>query len=334
MHALRRLAALCRGYTRAMSRAPETPTALPSGAWRQVAKRTWREFREDNATDWAAALTYYGIQSIFPALLVLLSIVGLAGRSATDSLQQNLREVAPGPAQSIVTNAIANLQNSQGAAGVLLIFGILAALWSASGYVGAFTRASNAIWEVEEGRPFLKLRPQQLAITAAMLLLLSVSAIAVVLTGGLAQQAGNVIGVGNSAVQVWDIAKWPVLLGVVTVMLALLYWAAPNAQQEGFRWITPGGLVGVLVWLIASAAFALYVANFSNYNKTYGSLGAVIAFLVWLWISNLAVLFGAEVNAELARQRRMAEGQPEDHEPIAPPRDTQAMKHPPQQARS
>ncbi len=298
------------------------PTDLPATSWRGVARRAVREFREDNATDWAASLTYYGIQSIFPALLVVVSLVGLAGQGTTDSLIANVREVAPGPAQEIVTNAITDMQGKGGAASLGLVVGILAALWSASGYVGAFTRASNAIWEVEEGRPFYKLRPQQLAVTAVMLLLLSVSAITVVFTGGLARHAGDVIGVGDDAIAVFDIVKWPLLAVVVSLMLSLLYWAAPNAQQPGFRWITPGGAVAVVLWIVVSALFALYVANFGSYNKTYGTLGAVIAFLVWLWITNLAVLFGAEVNAELARARQMRAGQPEDQEPITPPRDT------------
>jgi membrane protein len=301
---------------------PDSPTDLRSSSWKGVLKRTFKEFQEDNATDWAAALTYYGILSIFPALLVLVSLVGLAGSGTTDALIQNISEVTPNPARDIIISAIQNLQDSGGAAGLAFVVGILGALWSASGYVGAFTRASNSIWEVEEGRPFYKLRPIQLALTFLLLLLLSVSAIAVVATGGIAEQAGKLIGVGDSAVQVWDIAKWPFLLIIVSVMLALLYWAAPNAEQPGIRWVSPGGAFAVLVWLVASALFALYVANFASYNKTYGSLGGIIAFLVWLWISNIAVLLGAELNAELTRAKQIEKGQPADQEPITPPRDT------------
>jgi len=299
----------------------DSPTDLSASSWKATFRRAVREFRDDGATDWAAALTYYGILSIFPALLVLVSLVGLAGADTKQTLIDNVRQVAPGPAQDIVVNAINNLQGAGGAAGLGLVIGLVAALWSASGYVGAFTRASNAIWEVREGRPFYKLRPMQLGITAVLLVLLAASALAVVLTGGLAEQAGNVLGIGSSAVDVWDIAKWPVLAIVVTLMLALLYWAAPNAQQGGFRWVSPGGVVAVVLWLIVSGLFALYVANFAHYNKTYGSLGAVIAFLVWLWLTNLAVVFGAEVDAELARARQMERGQPEDKEPIVPERE-------------
>ncbi|MCW3015651.1 MAG: ribonuclease [Solirubrobacterales bacterium] len=307
---------------RAPAAGVDGPTGLNATSWWHVLKRTVREFREDNATDWAAALTYYGILSIFPALLVLVSLVGLAGRSTTNSLIDNLSAATPGPASDIVVSGIRNLQDSQGAAGGALVVGLALALWSASGYVGAFTRAVNAIWEVKEGRPFYKLRPMQLALTFVLLVLLAVSAIAVVVTGGVAEQVGQLVGAGSTAVSVWDVAKWPFLVVVVSVMLALLYWAAPNAEQPGIRWVSPGSVVAVALWLLASAAFALYVANFASYNKTYGSLGGVIAFLVWLWISNIAVLLGAELNAELTRARQIARGQPEDQEPITPPRDT------------
>jgi membrane protein len=306
--------------TSEQTQAPKGPAKLGAGSWFGVLKRTGKGFSADELTDRAAALTYYGIQAIFPALLVLVSILGLVGKSATQPLIQNLGKVAPGPAQQIFTSAIQNLQQSRGAAGVLAIVGIAAALWSASGYVGAFMRASNAIYGVGEGRPFWLKRPIQLVITLVMLVLLAVSAVAVVLTGGLATQVGKLIGIGSSAVTVWDIAKWPVLLLVVSLMFSILYWAAPNVRQPGFRWLTPGGIVAVLVWIIASALFALYVANFSSYNKTYGSLGGVIAFLVWLWISNLAVLFGAELNAELERGRQLEAGEPAEDELLVTPR--------------
>jgi membrane protein len=300
--------------------APEKPTKLGGGAWLGVLKRSAKGFSADNLTDWAAALTYYGIQAIFPALLALVSILGLIGKSATQPLVQNLSKVAPGPAQQIFTHAIQNLQKSQGAAGVLFIVGIALALWSASGYVGAFMRASNAIYEIEEGRPFWLKRPLQIGVTLVLILLIAISAIAVVLTGGLATQVGKVLGIGSTAVTIWDIAKWPVLLLVVSFMFSILYWASPNVRQPGFRWLTPGGLVAVLLWIIASLAFAFYVANFSHYNKTYGSLGGVIVFLVWLWISNVVVLFGAEMNAELERGRRLEAGEPAHEEPYVTPR--------------
>jgi membrane protein len=301
-------------------RAPDSPTRLRKRSWLGVLKRTGKEFSADNLTDWAAALTYYGVLSIFPALIALVSILGLVGTSATQPLLDNLATVAPGPAKEILTGAIEGLQRSRGAAGLLFFVGIGAAIWSASGYIGAFMRASNAIYEVEEGRPFWIKRPVQLAVTIVMIALLALSAVAVVITGGLATQVGNVVGAGKTAVTVWDIAKWPVLLLVVALMFSILYWAAPNVRQPGFRWLTPGGIVAVLVWIVASAAFALYVANFSSYNKTYGTLGGVVAFLVWLWISNLAVLFGAELNAELERGRQLEAGEPAEDEILVTPR--------------
>jgi membrane protein len=289
-------------------------------------KRTVKEFQEDNLTDWAAALTYYAVLAIFPALIVLVSILGLVGESATQPLIDNLGAVAPGPAQEIFTNAIKNLQGSQGAAGVLFILGLLGALWSASSYVGAFMRASNSIYDMPEGRPVWKTLPVRVGLTLILLFLLAITTLAVVLTGGLAQRVGDLIGLGNTAVDVWNVAKWPVLLLVVSFMFALLYWAAPNVRQPGFRFVSPGGILAVVGWLIASAAFAFYVGNFGSYNKTYGALGGVIVFLVWLWISNIVILLGAEFNAELERGRAIEDGmQPADREPFAEPRDTRKM---------
>jgi membrane protein len=295
--------------------------------WWPVLKRTVAEFREDNLTDWAAALTYYAVLAIFPALIVLVSILGLVGESATQPLIDNLGTVAPGPAKEIFTSAIENLQGDQGAAGVLFVVGLLAALWSASGYVAAFMRASNAIYDMEEGRPIWKTLPVRVGLTIVLLLLLAVSTIAVVLTGGLAEKVGDLVGLGSTVVDAWNIAKWPVLLLVVSFMFALLYWAAPNVKHPGFRWISPGGVLAVIGWLIASGAFALYVSNFGSYNKTYGALGGVVVFLVWLWISNIMILLGAEFNAELERERAIEGGmRPEDKEPFAEPRDTRKME--------
>ena len=225
--------------------------------WWPVLKRTVAEFREDNLTDWAAALTYYAVLAIFPALIVLVSILGLVGESATQPLIDNLGTVAPGPAKEIFTSAIENLQGDQGAAGVLFVIGLLGALWSASGYVAAFMRASNAIYDIEEGRPIWKTLPVRVSLTLVLLMLLAISTIAVVLTGGLAEKVGDLVGLGSTAVDVWNIAKWPVLLVVVSFMFALLYWAAPNVKHPGFRWISPGGVLAVVGWLIASGAFAL-----------------------------------------------------------------------------
>jgi membrane protein len=313
-----------RGYDDA--RAPGGPTRMPRHSWSGVLRRTVREFQEDKLTIWAAALTYYGILSIFPALIALVSILGLIGQSATQPILDNLSGIAPGPAKDILTSAVENMQKGRGTAGVLFFVGLAVAIWSASGYVAAFMQASNNIYDVEEGRPVWKTLPVRVGLTVVLLLLLAASAVAVVFTGSLARHAGDVLGVGGTALDVWAIAKWPVLLLVVSFMFALLYYASPNVKHPGFRWITPGGIIAVLVWIVASALFALYVANFGSYNKTYGALAGVAIFLLWLWISNIAILLGAELNAELERGRRIEAGQDADEEPFVEPRDTSKFK--------
>jgi membrane protein len=289
-------------------RAPDDIGDLPKQSFKNVLKRAWREFSEDKITDWAAALTYYGVLSIFPMLLALISLLGLFGQSATQPLLDNISGVAPGPAKDIVTQAIQNLQKSQGSAGVMFFVGLALALWSASGYVGAFMRASNDIWDVEEGRPAWKTIPLRVGVTGLLLVLLTVSAMAVVLTGPLAKSVGDIIGLGSAAVTAWDIAKWPVLILVVAFMIALLYYATPNVKHPKFQWVSPGSLLAVVVWILASALFAFYVANFGSYSKTYGALGGVIVFLTWLWITNNVILLGAEVNAEIERDRQIQGG--------------------------
>ena len=301
--------------------APQRVSDLPRSASGGVLKRTFREFSDDNLTDLAAALTYYGVLSIFPMIIVIVSILGLIGHSATDPLINNLSKVAPGPARQIFTSAIRNVQSHQGTAGVLFVAGLLGALWSASGYIAAFMRASNAVWDVEEGRPIYKTIPIRVLVTVVTVILITASAMAVVLTGSLADKVGNVIGLGSTAVTVFAIAKWPIMLLLVALILSILYYAGPNVRQPGFRWVTPGSAVAVLAWLLVSGAFAVYVASFSSYNKTYGALGGVVAFLVWLWLTNVVILFGAELNAELERERQIEGGHPPDEEPYLPPRD-------------
>jgi membrane protein len=287
----------------ASGRPKGTPSDLARGSWRAAIKRTLAEFKDDDLTDRAAALTYYGVLSIFPAMLVVVSAVGLAGRSASQSLIDNLTDLAPSQVRDVLVTALQQLQGSRGGAGLVAALGLLTALWSASGYVGAFMRASNAVYDVPEGRPTWKILPIRLAITVVTLLLLAAAAV---------------------AVTAWGIAKWPVLFLIAAFLVSLLYWAAPNAKH-GFRWVTPGGVLAIVLWLLASGGFALYVAGFASYNKTYGSLAGVIVFLVWLWLSNLAILLGAELNAELERSRAIEAGLPEDREPYVEPRDTRAL---------
>jgi YihY family inner membrane protein len=305
--------------------APERPTQLPGGSWWAAVKRTVREFQVDNLKDWAAALTYYSVLSIFPALLVLVSLVDLAGQTTIQKLLDNLGQVAPGSVNQILEGAIRNLRQTRGSAGVLALAGLAVALWSASNYIAAFMRASNAIYDVPEGRPVWKTLPIRIAVTVVVMVLLAASAVAVVATGGLADRLGRLLGLGRAVVTAWDLVKWPVLLLIVGFLFALLYWASPNAKQ-GFRWVTPGGTLAVVVWVIASVAFAIYVANFGSYNKTYGSLASVIIFLVWLWLSNTAILLGAELNAELERSRAIAAGHPPDEEPYMELRDTRKLR--------
>ncbi|MGW5701207.1 YihY/virulence factor BrkB family protein [Amycolatopsis japonica] len=304
---------------------PEGPTDLSKRSWWQVLKRTVKQFQRDNLTDWAATLTYFSVLSIFPAIVVLTAMLGLLGPAATQTLIDNINTLVPGQGREILVNAIREVGRSQGLAGPVAIVGIAGALWTASGYVGAFMRASNAIYEMPEGRPIWKTVPLRLVLTLAVVVLLAVCAVGVVATGGVAERVGRLLGVGSAGVLVWDIAKWPVIALLVSLAFALLYWAAPNVKHPGFRWLSPGGVLAVVVWVLASAGFAFYVGNFGSYNKTYGTLAGVIVFLVWLWISNIAVLLGAEFDAELARGQRIETGQPSEREPFLPPRDTSAF---------
>ncbi len=301
---------------------PGKPTDLGRRSWWGVLRRVVREYRRDNLSDWAAALTYYAMLSIFPGLLVLVSGLRLISRSAVHTVVDNLTQVGPNTARQVVQNAVNQILDSpQSTAGILAIVSLVGALWSASGYVAAFMRAANAIYDVPEGRPIWKKLPVRLGVTIVTGVLLSISAFAIVLTGRLSEQVGKLLGVGGAAVTAWNIAKWPVLVLIVSLVFAILYWASPNARQGGFRWVSPGGVVAVVIWLVGSAGFGLYVANFSSYNKTYGALATIIIFLVWLYLTNTAVLLGAELNAELERGRALEAGHPAEAEPYTELRD-------------
>jgi membrane protein len=287
-------------------------------------KRAFREFSEDNMTDWAAALTYYGVLALFPALIAFVGIIGFFAdpASATQTITDIVSGLGPQSAADTFAEPIRNVTSSSSTSGILAIVGILVALWSASGYVGAFMRASNIIYETPEGRPFWKLRPVQMLVTLIMLILAVLVVLALILTGPVVEAVAGPLGVGDTAVTIWQIAKWPVLVAVVITMISVLYYAAPNVKQPGFRWATPGSILAVVVWVLASAAFAFYVANFGSYNETYGSLGGVIVFLMWLWITNNAILLGAQLNSELERSRELeAEVPGAERELQAEPRD-------------
>jgi membrane protein len=300
---------------------PDEPTDLPKRSWPRTLKRTASEFRDDNLTDWAAALTYYAMLSLFPAIIAMISILGLVIDRATITrvITDTISQLGPSSAVNTFKGPIDQVAGNTSTAGIMLVVGIALALWSASGYIGAFMRAANSIYERQEGRSFFRLRPLQLLVTLVLVLMAALVVLALVVSGPLARSIGNAVGLGSAAVTVYQIAKWPLMLLVVMVMLALLYYVAPNAKQPSFKWITPGSVVAVVVWVVASALFALYVTRFSSYNKVYGALAGVVVFLIWLWITNLAILFGAELNAEVEREREIEAGMPGAREDIQLP---------------
>lgn len=304
--------------------APDSPTDVGAHGWKETLKRSARGFREDGLQDWAAALTYFSVLSLFPLLLVFVALIGVFGEypRTVNAMLDIVREVAPGSTADTVERSVSGVVRNKGGAGALLGIGLITALWTASGYIGAFMRAANAVYDVDEGRPFWRLRPIQLAMTAVMVVLIALLAIGFVLSGSVARSIGNSIGLGSTAVDVWSIAKWPVMLLIAIVMIALLTYFGPNVKHPKFRWITPGSALGLLILIVASAGFAFYVGNFGSYNATYGTLGGVIVFLIWLWIANLALLFGVEVDAELERQRELEAGVPgAEQELQLPPRE-------------
>ncbi|MDD7927982.1 YihY/virulence factor BrkB family protein [Microbacterium thalli] len=306
---------------------PDSLTDVEKPSWKHVLKRTFREFSRDQSPDLAAGLTYYAVLSAFPGLLAVFSLLGVIGQGqqAADAVLDIVGQVAPGGTAETLRGPIEELASSP-TAGFALISGIVLALWSASGYVGAFSRALNRIWEIDEGRPFYKLKPQQLGVTVLAVALVVVALVLLVVSGPLAQAIGDAIGLGDTAVLIWQIAKWPVLALIIVLLVAVLYYFGPNAKQPKFRWISSGALIAIAVLAIATLGFGLYVANFSNYERTYGSFAGVIIFLLWLWITNLALLFGAEFDAELERGRELQAGMPAEETIQLPPRDTKRIE--------
>jgi membrane protein len=305
---------------------PDSPVELKGRGWVAALKRTFKQYSSDNISDWAAALTYYGVLSIFPGALVLVSLLGLLSSNGQKTVQDTVSQIAGNKQIETLVNTVLSQVSGSGTASFAAIIGLILAFWSASGYVAAFMRASNAVYDVPEGRPIWKTLPIRVGVTAVIGVMLVASACIVVFTGSLAKVVGSKIGLGDVAVTVWSIAKWPVLIILVSLMFAILYWASPNAKTGGFRWVSAGGIFAVVLWLVASGAFAIYLASFANYNKTYGTLGGVIAFLVWLWISNIAILLGAELDAELERGRAIAAGHDPDDEPFLELRDDRKLK--------
>jgi len=308
-------------------RKPGSPTDLTRRSWMYVLRKTYREFGEDHCTDLAAGLTYYAVLSLFPAAIALVSLLGVVGQGqqSVDKVIEVLRPLVSPDTLSTVQPALENIATSQGA-GLGLVLGLAGALWSASGYVGAFGRAMNAVYEIDEGRPFWKLRPLTLVVTLVAILLVACVLVMLIVSGPLADSLGDVIGLGSAAVTVWSIVKWPVLVVFVVVIVALLYYATPNVKQPRFRWLSVGAFVAIVVWVVASVAFAFYVATFGSYDKTYGSLAGAIAGLLWLWITNVALLFGAELDSELERGRQLQAGIAAEEELQLPARDVRGIR--------
>lgn len=308
-------------------RKPDSPADLTTPSWRYVLKQTIGEFSRDQCTDLAAALTYYAVLSLFPALLVVVSLLGVIGQGqrTSDTLLDLIGDISPGAAAETLRQPIQQLVEAP-SAGFALVVGLLAAVWSASGYVGAFGRAMNRIYEVDEGRPAVKLRLQQLMLTFASLIVVALVVLMLAVSGPVAEAVGGLLGAGDTAVSVWNIARWPVLLLLVILGVALLYHASPNVEQPRFRWLSVGAAIAIVVWVVASLGFGVYVANFGSYNKTFGALAGVIVFLLWLWITNLALLFGAELDAELERGRQLQAGIAAESDLQLPLRDTSAIE--------
>jgi len=305
------------------SRKPDSPNDLVKPTWMYVAKRTLREFTKDQCPDAAAGLTYYAVLSLFPALLALVSLIGIfgdAGRT-TSALLDIVQQFAPGPGVDAMRQPIEELTQSN-TAGLALVFGILVALWSASGYTTAFSRAMNRVYEVDEGRGFVKLRGTMLAVTIVAVVGAAIAAAILVLSGPVAEAIGGAIGLSETALTVWNIAKWPVLILIVVAIIAVLYYFTPNVKQPKFRWMSMGSFIALIIFALASLGFGFYVANFSNYNKTYGALAGVIIMLLWLWILNMSLLFGAEFDAEMERGRQLQGGIEAEKSIQLPPRDT------------
>jgi Predicted membrane protein len=302
---------------------PETPPQVKKQTWKYSLRRTIHEFVDDQCPDIAATLTYYGVLSMFPALLALVALLGLVGQAetTTDALLDAVSTVAPGQAVDLLRDPIQELVNSP-AAGLAFIGGLLGAVWSASAYVGAFSRAMNRIYEIDEGRPFWKLRPMMLLMTVIALIFIAIMGIILGLSGPLLKSTGDALGLGEAVLAVWNIAKWPILVLLAVVILALLYYFTPNVKQPKFRWMSLGALIALVVLAIASAGFAFYIANFSSYNRTYGAIGGVIVLLLWVWIVNLALLFGAEFDSETERGRQLQAGIQAEETLQLPPRDS------------
>lgn len=285
------------------------PWKLTGATWRYSLKRSVAEFSRDQCSDIAAALTYYSVLSVFPALIAgvsLLSLVGEAERTQEFILEMFREMVDASFVESI--EPIVEVVTATSGAGIGLVVGILAAMWTASNYVNAFSRAMNRIYETEEGRSVLVLRPLLYAVTAGLILMVVSAAMMLVVSGPVVEALGNVVGMGDAAMAALDYATIPSLLLVAALCIALLYYCTPNIGQPGAKWVLPGALAAILVMSAATVGVGFYVGNFASYEATYGALAGVIIFLFWIYIMNMVLLFGAQLNSELERGRQLQAG--------------------------
>lgn len=285
---------------------------LPDGAARRIAKRTFDQYRADGVTNLAAALTYHSVLSLFPGLIALVALLGLLGQypQTFNAVLNIVSGLAPSSTVQTVSVPLRQIITHKGGAGALLSLGLAGAIWAASGYVGTFSWAANVLWEAKRGRSWYRQWPFNVAVTLVALVLITAVLLALVLTGPVANSVGRQIGVGSTGLTIWSIAKWPAIVVVVTFMISGLYYVAPNVRPPSWRWLTPGAMFAVIAWGVTSLGFAFYLANFGSYNKVYGTLGAVITFLIWVWLSNVAALLGIELDAEIERERQLAAHEP------------------------
>ena len=296
----------------AQRRKPRRFGDLPNGAWKRIARRTFDQYRADGITNLAAALTYRSVLSLFPGLIALVALLGLLGQypQTFNAVLQIAGRIAPHSTVQTISGPVRQIITNKGGAGALLGVGLAGTVWAASGYVGTFSWAANVVWEARRGRSWYRQWPFNVAVTLVALVLVTSVLIALVLTGPLARAIGSQLGVGSTGLEIWNIAKWPAIVAVVTLMISGLYYIAPNVRPPSWRWLTPGAMLAVVAWAITSAAFGLYIANFDSYDKTYGTLGAIVTFLIWVWLTNIAALLGIELDSEIERERQLSVNQP------------------------
>jgi membrane protein len=288
-----------------------------------VLRRTARSFHDDRALDMAAGLTFYGVLAVGPAVIALVSVLSLLGQSAdvVTRVLDAAAELGPDAAVETVERVLDALPPPP-SAGAGLVFGLLGALWSASAYVTAFARAMNRVHDVDEGRPFWRFRPRMFVVTLLVLVVLAVVAVSLVATGPLTRLLGQALDSGSTALEVWQAVRWPAVLVLVIVVVAVLYHVTPNVRAPRFRLLSIGSTVAILGWVLASVGFNAYVARFGRYDAVYGSLAGLIVFLLWLWLANIALLAGAELDAEVERLRELRAGMAAEERLQLPPRDT------------